>query len=75
MATGYEQVRSTAADIAEDHEAALRVELELPGTGVCSLSRAKPTDGCCGDEAAIAQADAGSCCIAAEQSKAAACCG
>ena len=34
MATGYEQVRSIAAEIAGDHEAARRVELELPETGV-----------------------------------------
>ena len=36
MITGYEQVRSIAADIAGDKEAAERVELELPETGVCS---------------------------------------
>lgn len=33
--TGYEQVRSVAAEIAGDHEAAARVELALPDTGVC----------------------------------------
>jgi hypothetical protein len=33
--TGYEQVRSIAAAIAGDHEAAERVELVLPETGVC----------------------------------------
>ncbi|MFC8295232.1 SidA/IucD/PvdA family monooxygenase [Streptomyces sp. NPDC057242] len=33
--TGYEQVRSAAAAIAGDHEAAERVELVLPETGVC----------------------------------------
>ena len=33
--TGYEQVRSVAAAIAGDHEAAERVELMLPETGVC----------------------------------------
>jgi hypothetical protein len=36
MMTGYEQVRSIAADIAGDKEAAARVELELPETGVCT---------------------------------------
>lgn len=35
--TGYEQVRSVAAELAGDHEAASRVELVLPDTGVCSL--------------------------------------
>jgi thioredoxin reductase len=33
--TGYEQVRSVAASIAGDQEAAERVELTLPETGVC----------------------------------------
>ena len=33
--TGYEQVRSVAAALAGDHEAASRVELTLPETGVC----------------------------------------
>lgn len=35
-ATGYEQVRSIAAELAGDHAAARRVELALPETGVCS---------------------------------------
>ena len=33
--TGYEQVRSVVAELAGDHEAAARVELVLPDTGVC----------------------------------------
>ncbi|MBC9717534.1 FAD-dependent oxidoreductase [Streptomyces sp. TRM66268-LWL] len=33
--TGYEQVRSVAAALAGDHEAAARVELNLAETGVC----------------------------------------
>ena len=33
--TGYEQVRSVAAELTGDHEAAARVELTLPDTGVC----------------------------------------
>jgi thioredoxin reductase len=36
LATGYEQVRSIAAALAGDSEAAERVELNLPSTGVCS---------------------------------------
>lgn len=36
MAAGYEQVRSIAAALAGDREAAERVELVLPETGVCS---------------------------------------
>lgn len=38
MATGYEQVRSVAAAIAGDWEAARRVELELPESGVCGIA-------------------------------------
>lgn len=33
--TGYEQVRSVVAELAGDHEAAARIELSLPDTGVC----------------------------------------
>lgn len=40
MATGHEQVRSIAAFLAGDVEAARRVELVLPETGVCSTGRA-----------------------------------
>jgi thioredoxin reductase len=36
--TGYEQVRSVVAALAGDHEAASRVELVLPETGVCKGS-------------------------------------
>jgi hypothetical protein len=36
LATGYEQVRSIAAALAGDAEAAARIELHLPSTGVCS---------------------------------------
>lgn len=34
--TGYEQVRSVAAELAGDHDGARRVELVLPETGVCN---------------------------------------
>ena len=36
MATGYEQVRSVVAHLAGDDEAAKRMELDLPQTGVCN---------------------------------------
>lgn len=36
--TGFEQVRSVVASLAGDHEAATRVELALPETGVCGGS-------------------------------------
>lgn len=60
MLTGYEQVRSIAAKIAGDHEAAERVELLLPETGVCSRSAAPGEAECCGGPA-IARPDA--CCV------------
>ncbi len=51
MMTGYEQVRSIAADIAGDPEAAGRVELVLPETGVCNgppkSSASSAVAGCC----------------------------
>jgi thioredoxin reductase len=50
--TGYEQVRSVAAELAGEHEAAARVELELPDTGVCGGSglfddATDAAEGCC----------------------------
>ncbi|WP_312169855.1 FAD-dependent oxidoreductase [Microbacterium sp.] len=49
--TGYEQVRSVAAHLAGDHEAAARNELVLPETGVCGGSGdfdpASTGAGCC----------------------------
>ncbi|MEQ8808539.1 MAG: flavoprotein, partial [Imperialibacter sp.] len=50
MATGYEQVRSVVAALAGDWEAASNVELDLPETGVCSVSLGGESDGasCCG---------------------------
>jgi hypothetical protein len=53
MATGYEQVRSIAAALAGDAEAADAVELQLPETGVCSTSvpAAAEEDACCGTAA------------------------
>lgn len=51
MLTGYEQVRSIAADIAGDHKAAARVELVLPETGVCNRSAAPDGGNCCGGPA------------------------
>jgi len=52
MATGFEQVRSVVAAIDGDLEAADRVELQLPETGVCSAigSATEGIEGesCCG---------------------------
>ena len=51
MMTGYEQVRSIAAELAGDHDAARKVELVLPETGVCNgpAASAGPAaaSGCC----------------------------
>ncbi len=46
--TGYEQARSVVAMIAGDVEAAERVELELPETGVCRADLQVRSGGCCG---------------------------
>jgi hypothetical protein len=48
MATGYEQVRSVAAALAGDREAAERVELDLPETGVCGVDLNAGGVACCG---------------------------
>jgi hypothetical protein len=79
MMTGYEQVRSIVAEIAGDHEAAARVELVLPETGVCSgpgpdanLAKAEASAaGCCGGPApAPKAADTPSgCCVADVKAK------
>jgi len=53
MLTGYEQVRSVVAALAGDMDAARRVELTLPETGVCASTASGP----CGAEPA-----ASSCC-------------
>lgn len=68
MITGYEQVRSIAADIAGDREAAERVELELPETGVCSRGgvEADAAAGCCGGPP---KEDVSACCAADETAK------
>jgi hypothetical protein len=70
MMTGYEQVRSIIADIAGDKEAAERVELVLPETGVCSrpITHGAQTEACCGGPA---PADADACCKQDADAKAA----
>jgi cation diffusion facilitator CzcD-associated flavoprotein CzcO len=53
MLTGYEQVRSIVAQLTGDHEAASKVELVLPETGVCSTDNGgscavdAPATSCC----------------------------
>ncbi|RDI96791.1 flavoprotein [Dyella solisilvae] len=66
LLTGYEQVRSVVAAIAGDWEAARRVELVLPETGVCITQFA--------DEDAVDVAAATSCCGGPAPAEADACC-
>lgn len=66
MLTGYEQVRSIAAELAGDIDAARRVELVLPETGVCNGPASAQDATCCGGPA---RADASACCAADETAK------
>ena len=66
MLTGYEQVRSIAAELAGDHNAAQRVELVLPETGVCSRSAAPGASQCCGGPA---PSTVDACCVADANAK------
>ncbi len=66
MLTGYEQVRSIAADIAGDVEAANRVELVLPETGVCNRAATPGASNCCGGPAL---SDVDACCVADANAK------
>ncbi|WP_205625236.1 NAD(P)/FAD-dependent oxidoreductase [Aquimarina atlantica] len=61
MTTGYEQVRSVVAYMVGDIEAAERVELNLPETGVCSTDFATNEKGesvaCCSSELTIEEVE------------------
>jgi thioredoxin reductase len=51
LATGHEQARSVVAQLTGDVEAAARVELDLPETGVCfsrPIGQAAESASCCG---------------------------
>ncbi len=64
MLTGYEQVRSIVAEIGGDHDAASKVELVLPETGVCSgpaAATAATASGCCAPAKPSADAKKGCC--------------
>lgn len=69
LLTGYEQVRSVVAALAGDWEAARRVELVLPETGVCITHFAEEdaadaaTSSCCGP-APVSDCSASSCATA-----------
>ncbi len=84
LATGYEQVRSIVAALAGDHVAAKRVELDLPQTGVCTVTPRKAeaktaaTGGCCGPAKApvvvAAPPAAAGCCGGPAPAESDACC-
>jgi thioredoxin reductase len=71
LATGHEQARSVAAYLAGDEEAARRVELELPETGVCSgpalAAEVPKASTCCGGPA---PQNADACCVKDADAKA-----
>lgn len=82
LLTGYEQVRSVVAAIAGDWQAARRVELVLPETGVCitqfadeeavektsATAAVAMTPSCCGGPSKL---DVSACCVKDERAKAA----
>lgn len=72
MLTGYEQVRSIIADIAGDKEAADRVELVLPETGVCSREPLSDASGCCATQPTN---ETSACCASTPAKKSTTCCG
>jgi hypothetical protein len=74
LATGYEQVRSIAAWLAGDLEAARRVELDLPETGVCSSDLLDGTTGACCAPAVPAVEAVTSCCAPAAPAPVSSCC-
>jgi hypothetical protein len=83
MATGFEQVRSVVAALAGDMEAADRVELDLPETGVCSttpsssektrvtcctpLPAAQKATACCAEAGSVESAMPAACCTPPEK--------
>ncbi|MBM7693345.1 thioredoxin reductase [Peribacillus deserti] len=72
LATGYEQVRSVVAYLTGDLEAAKKVQLELPETGVCSTNI---VTSCCTSENSVQETS--SCCSAPVvlEFKSSSCCG
>lgn len=80
LRTGYEQVRSIVAALAGDWEAARRVELVLPETGVCSVTPDRGggvTSACCGTAPAAPETITPIAIetVAAAPAESAACCG
>jgi SAM-dependent methyltransferase/thioredoxin reductase len=74
MLTGYEQVRSVVAALTGDLESARRVELTLPGTGVCSATPAAETATACCSTPALVEAESPCCATPALVDAGSACC-
>lgn len=81
LATGYEQVRSIAAALAGDKDAAERVELNLPETGVCSTdlgdreTAGTTTSSACGTPAGVGFSTGSEHGYSAEEPATGSCCG
>lgn len=77
LLTGYEQVRSIVAALAGDMEAAQRVELKLPETGVCSTGFVVPAvaSSCCATTAETVSATCADSSCGTKPKVKAACCG
>ncbi|MCO7225125.1 NAD(P)-binding domain-containing protein [Pleionea sp. CnH1-48] len=73
MLTGYEQVRSIAAELAGDHKGARELQLSLPQTGVCNTGNRV---GKSLDKSSVEQRTTRtSCCGTSKTSQAQSCCG
>ncbi len=76
LLTGYEQVRSVAAAIAGDWDAAREVRLVLPETGVCSSGiLADRGVACCGTDATREEFAEAACCAPSLTAAPGGCCG
>lgn len=62
LLTGYEQVRSIADELAGDREAARRIDLVLPETGVCSTAAGASDAASCALPGAEAAPSGANCC-------------
>ncbi|REK76854.1 NAD(P)-binding domain-containing protein [Paenibacillus paeoniae] len=69
MTTGYEQVRSIVEGITGNWEAAANVELDLPETGVCSISQSVQFSNNCSDAEPADNQTKGSCSTAPDVNK------
>lgn len=78
LATGYEQVRSIVAYLDGDLEAANRIELSLPETGVCNSNLSLDGGSCCSPSTEQSSPNTSSCCAPKAKSEvqtALSCCG